>query len=147
MNPQMRMLILLAVFWAAGSLLLAAESPSTPKPAAAEKPAAEKPAAEKAGAAAKPAAEEKKAVADDSKTDTAQDKGSIAEQAEAALKAAAEADPGGAPSETPKTEAAEAKDDAQVAPTASAGRVSSPQRFVPSEQVRADFDVSFPIDI
>jgi hypothetical protein len=24
---------------------------------------------------------------------------------------------------------------------------SSPQRFVPSEQVRADFDVSFPIDI
>ena len=38
MNPQMRMLILLAVFWAAGSLLLAAESPSTPKPAAAEKP-------------------------------------------------------------------------------------------------------------
>ena len=49
MNPQMRMLILLAVFWAAGSLLLAAESPSTPKPAAAEKPAAEKPAAEKPG--------------------------------------------------------------------------------------------------
>ncbi len=24
---------------------------------------------------------------------------------------------------------------------------SSPQRFVPSEQVRADFDVSFPVDI
>jgi hypothetical protein len=24
---------------------------------------------------------------------------------------------------------------------------SSPQRFIPSEQVRADFDVSFPIDI
>ena len=33
MNPPMRMLILLAVFWAAGSLLLAAESPQTPKPA------------------------------------------------------------------------------------------------------------------
>ena len=142
MNPQMRMLILLAVFWVAGSLLLAAESPSTPKPAAAEKPAAEKP-----GAAAKPAAEEKKAAADDSKTDTAQDKGSIADQAEAALKAAAEADPGGTPSETPKTEAAEAKDDTQVPPTASAGRGPSPQRFVPTEQVRADFDVSFPIDI
>ena len=141
MNPQMRMLILLAVFWAAGSLLLAAESPSTPKPAAAEKPAAEKPAATE-----KPATEEKKSAAEEPKTDTAQDKGSIAEQAEAALKAAAEADPGGAPSETPKTEA-EAKDETQVPPTASAGRGPSPQRFVPTEQVRADFDVSFPIDI
>jgi hypothetical protein len=154
MNPQMRMLILLAVFWAAGSLLLAAESPSTPKPAAADKPAAvdkpavaEKPATDKAGAAEKPVAEEKKAAAEESKTDTAQGKGSIAEQAEAALKAAAEADPGGAPSETPKTEATEAKDDTQAAPTASAGKGRSPQRFVPTEQVRADFDVSFPIDI
>ena len=27
------------------------------------------------------------------------------------------------------------------------GKGSSPERFVPSEQVRADFDVSFPIDI
>jgi hypothetical protein len=30
---------------------------------------------------------------------------------------------------------------------ANADKGSSPQRFVPSEQVRADFDVSFPIDI
>ena len=148
MNPQMRMLILLAVFWAAGSLLLAAESPSTPKPVAAEKPATENSvAAEKPAAEEKPVAEEKKAAAEESKTDTAQDKGSIAEQAEAALKAAAEADPGGAPSEAPKTEAADAKDDTQAAPTASAGKGRSPQRFVPTEQVRADFDVSFPIDI
>lgn len=28
-----------------------------------------------------------------------------------------------------------------------AGKKASPQRFVPSEQVRADFDVSFPVDI
>lgn len=27
------------------------------------------------------------------------------------------------------------------------GKKGSPERFVPSEQVRADFDVSFPIDI
>ncbi|WP_129776332.1 hypothetical protein [Peristeroidobacter soli] len=27
------------------------------------------------------------------------------------------------------------------------GKGGSPERFVPSEQVRADFDVSFPIDI
>jgi hypothetical protein len=148
MNPQMRMLILLAVFWAAGSLLLAAESPSTPKPAAAEKPAAEKAgAAEKPVAGEQPAAEEKKAAAEESKTDAAPDKGSIADQAEAALKAAAEADPGGAPSEPPKTEAADAQDDTQAAPTASASKGRSPQRFVPTEQVRADFDVSFPIDI
>ncbi len=146
MNPQMRMLILLAVFWAAGSLLLAAESPSTPKPAAAEKPVAEKP-----GAADKPAADEKKAAAEESNTDTTQDKGSIADQAEAALKAAAEADPGSAPAEPPKSDAENAnppaQDDTQRPPPSSAGRGASPQRFVPSEQVRADFDVSFPIDI
>ena len=29
----------------------------------------------------------------------------------------------------------------------SAARAASPQRFVPSEEVRPDFDVSFPIDI
>lgn len=146
MNPPMRMLILLAVFGTAGSLLLAAESPSTPKPAAAAKPAAEK-----AGAAPKPAAEEKKAAAEESKTETAQGKGSIAEQAEAALKAAAEADPGSAPTEPPKSDDEDAdpqaKNDTQRPPTGSAGRGSSPQRFVPTEQVRADFDVSFPIDI
>jgi hypothetical protein len=27
------------------------------------------------------------------------------------------------------------------------GSKASPQRFIPSEQVRADFDVSFPVDI
>ena len=32
-------------------------------------------------------------------------------------------------------------------PAPTAADKSSPQRFVPSEQVRADFDVSFPIDI
>ncbi len=140
MNPQMRMLILLAVLWGAGSLLLAAESPSTPKPAAAEKPAAEKPAAEK------PATDERKAAAEESGSDPGQGKGSIAEQAEAALKAAAEADPAGASSEPPKDDDAESNEEAQAPPAAAAAK-ASPQRFVPSEQVRADFDVSFPIDI
>lgn len=32
-------------------------------------------------------------------------------------------------------------------PGKSAADKSTPQRFVPSEQVRADFDVSFPIDM
>jgi hypothetical protein len=40
------------------------------------------------------------------------------------------------------TTAADAKD-AKPSPEQKA----SPQRFIPSEQVRADFDVSFPIDI
>ena len=35
----------------------------------------------------------------------------------------------------------------KAAATAADKKGSSPQRFVPSEQVRADFDVSFPIDI
>jgi hypothetical protein len=137
MNP-MRMLILLAVFWAAGSLLLAAESPSTSAP--------------------KPAATQKKAEGDtksttqtdtkdgDKESGSGSDKPSIAEQAEAALKAASEADPGSAP-KAPKGDEEEAKDDTQTPPTGSVARGPSPQRFVPSEQVRADFDVSFPIDI
>jgi hypothetical protein len=138
MKP-MRMLVLLAVFWAAGSLLLAAESPTTPAP----KPAAE---------VRQPEAAAPKKTEDESKTDSKADtkegpKGSIAEQAEAALKAAAEAD-GSAASEPPESEAeTAAKDDTQAPPASSAGKGPSPQRFVPSEQVRADFDVSFPIDI
>jgi hypothetical protein len=43
-----------------------------------------------------------------------------------------------------KTLAAEA---AKAAEKAEAAAKGSPQRFIPSEQVRADFDVSFPIDI
>jgi len=39
-------------------------------------------------------------------------------------------------------EAATAKPKASTA-----DKAASPQRFVPTEQVRADFDVSFPIDI
>lgn len=161
-NPPMRMLILLAVFWAAGSLLLAAESPSTPKPAAtanktqsgaktdAAKTDAAKTDAVKGGATKTDAkADTKGASATDGK-DSGQGaaKQSIAEQAEAALKAAAEADPKSASKAPANSDAADAeqhaKDDTQTPP---AGKGPSPQRFVPTEQVRADFDVSFPIDI
>lgn len=42
----------------------------------------------------------------------------------------------------------DADEEAAAAKSPSAAdKKSSPQRFVPSEQVRADFDVSFPIDI
>jgi hypothetical protein len=55
--------------------------------------------------------------------------------------------------EDPKANEAGEGEEKQAAgkskPTAAdkAGDKASPQRFVPSEQVRADFDVSFPIDI
>ena len=141
MKP-MRMLVLLAVFWAAGSLLLAAESPSTPKPAAtAKKTEGEPQPSDKSAADKKPEGDKTDAKADTKEAG----KGSIADQAEAALKAAAEADPGAASKEPPKIDEQGAKDDTQLPPSASKG--PSPQRFTPTEQVRADFDVSFPIDI
>jgi soluble lytic murein transglycosylase len=165
-NPQMRMLILLAVFWVAGSLLLAAESPSTPQPAAtakttqsgaktdatktdATKTDAAKPGAAKTDAAKTDAAKTAAAKTDakdaskDGDKDSTTGKPSIAEQAEAALKAAYEADPKVPAKGDPDAEQ-HAKDDTQAPPT---GKGPSPQRFVPTEQVRADFDVSFPIDI
>jgi hypothetical protein len=47
-----------------------------------------------------------------------------------------------------KTEEGEGAAEQKVAAKPkSSGKGSSPERFVPSEQVRADFDVSFPIDI
>jgi hypothetical protein len=164
-NPPMRMLILLTVFSVAGSWLLAAESPSTPKPTApattsqsdtqadAAKTAAPKTDAAKTDSAKTDAAKTDAAKAGTAKTDAAKtdakadpkdaskdgDKKSIAEQAQAALKAAYEADP-----KVPAKGDPDTKDDTQAPPTA---KGPSPQRFTPTEQVRADFDVSFPIDI
>jgi hypothetical protein len=54
--------------------------------------------------------------------------------------------PPASPSAAAKTDAAEDEEKLPPAPS-SADKKASPQRFVPSEQVRADFDVSFPIDI
>jgi hypothetical protein len=143
----MRMLILLAVFWAAGTLLLAAESPSTSstKPAAtAEKAPGAKPDVAKTDATQ---TDTKEASKDgDKQSGSAAAKPSIAEQAEAALKAAYEADSKVPAKNDPDAEQ-QAKDDTQTPPNGSAPKGPSPQRFVPSEQVRADFDVSFPIDI
>ena len=47
-------------------------------------------------------------------------------------------------------ETAPSKDDEKPSPkpvASTADKAGTPQRFTPSEQVRADFDVSFPIDI
>jgi hypothetical protein len=79
--------------------------------------------------------------------------------APAATPAPAPATPAAAESATPKSDEdsnakeADEGEEKQAAgkPKATAadkaGDKASPQRFVPSEQVRADFDVSFPIDI
>jgi hypothetical protein len=150
------MLILLAVFWVAGSLLLAAESPQTPKPAqpAATQTTDQGTTTAKSGDAKAPDTKAGDARTSDTKATDAKggtqdqaakdpkEQRSIAEQAEAALKAAAEADGSAA---KPKAEDKSAVDESQPPP--GAGKGPSPQRFVPSEQVRADFDVSFPIDI
>ena len=82
-----------------------------------------------------------------------------AEPAPAKPAAPAEAKPAGesaAPKDDEQTQVQqgtkteEDEDAEQKAPppkAKSSGKGSSPERFVPSEQVRADFDVSFPIDI
>jgi hypothetical protein len=138
MNPQMRMVIMLGVTWAAGSWLLAAESPSTRAPASAN----QKPPATQAPATTTPAT-------------PAADAGKTAEEPkpDAEAKPAPETVPSELPPppiEQSKPPSGEIVDDAEKLPPPppnSGARGASPQRFVPSEQVRADFDVSFPIDI
>jgi hypothetical protein len=50
--------------------------------------------------------------------------------------------------ETPAAaKAADATDTTPSTTGDTAKKAASPQRFIPSEQVRADFDVSFPVDI
>jgi hypothetical protein len=58
--------------------------------------------------------------------------------------------PSTAQPQAPAKPPAESKKEEQAAKESAEGdpdKGPSPQRFVPSEQVRADFDVSFPIDI
>lgn len=136
MKP-MRMWVLLAVFWAAGSLLLAAES-RAPAPRAAASEGDSKPADE--SAPAQTASSESEGAPTSDRADS--------QPAQAGAKPGAQA-------ESPTAEQADGADTDATAPKAAstgpgataADRGPSPQRFVPSEQVRADFDVSFPIDI
>jgi hypothetical protein len=137
MNPQMRMVVMLGVTWAAGSWLLAAESPSTRAPASAnQKPPVTQAPATQAPTTPAPAAGK---TVEETKPD--------AEAKPAAETASPETPP--PPIEQSKPPSDEIADDAEKLPPPpnSGARGASPQRFVPSEQVRADFDVSFPIDI
>lgn len=137
-SPQ---LVMLAVAGVTGSVLFAAEANrQAQQRAVAMAPAAEvdkdkklpnatDPVTGKPAEAGAPSVEADEAAANssDSKADPAAD----AKQAGAAADKAA--DKGAA------TTAKSSKSDAD--------RVATPQRFVPSEEVRADFDVSFPVDI
>ncbi len=128
LNP-MRSLILLAVTWVAGSLLFAAEQTQKSSPATQTVAATN---------AAPPAAEAQPApVTEDAADGDA--KGPAADQdSEEDETAPAQENADTAASPSQKSESSQ---------NASAADKGSPRRFVPSEQVRADFDVSFPIDI
>ncbi|HEX7116503.1 MAG TPA: hypothetical protein VF193_15360 [Steroidobacter sp.] len=138
----MRMLILLAVTWAAGSVLLAAEwnAPS-------RRPASSGTAQERVTTAAlaqSAPSESRQAVQSESASQEPEGQNSGAAQKE---QKEAEAQTR-SPAPEPANPQAEADEEEQAPPPPKDGQQrASPQRFVPSEQVRADFDVSFPIDI
>ncbi len=116
----LRLLTLMAMCCVTGTITSVAWA-AEPAPAKATTPAPAKPATQAAGESAAPKADEQSSGAQPSTTD----KGTQGKES------AAEA-------EQPPVAAAKPK---------ASGKGGSPERFVPSEQVRADFDVSFPIDI
>ncbi|MFO7303989.1 MAG: hypothetical protein C0P74_000605 [Gammaproteobacteria bacterium] len=130
-NP-LRLLVMLAVLWATGTLLFAAESPAPAREAAqqAQRQAQSAPRSEGVTTAAADSATPAQPATGDSQ----QPRGSEA------------------PS-TPRSDGSSAAPSGRAAESGSTAKgetgaaVGTPQRFVPSEQVRADFDVSFPIDI
>lgn len=137
-------LIMLAVVGVGGSVLFAAESnrqaqqqvlamaPKAEVDPDKKLPSATDEATGKPGDAAKSDASKTDAAKADAKADAVK---SDAAKAEAAKNSAtAQAD-----------KAAEKPAAEKGAATAKSG--ATPQRFVPSEEVRADFDVSFPVDI
>src|SRR5690606_9016155 len=134
-NP-MRLLIMLAIMWAAGSLLFAAEklAPARTTP---------------------PAQVQTALQAQDALPTAAQPAGQTEpEESQAAPEAAPETSQD-APQARARTDRTEDEENTTERETTRSGKPetaadaggTSPRRFVPSEQVRADFDVSFPIDI
>jgi hypothetical protein len=116
----LRLLTLMAMCCAMGTMTGVAGAAESP-PAKAATPAPAKPATQPAGESAAPKADEQSSGTQPATTaQGTQGKESAAEAEERPVAAA-----------KPK----------------GSGKSGSPERFVPSEQVRADFDVSFPIDI
>jgi hypothetical protein len=103
-------------------------------PVLAAEPTAQPATAKPAEAAPKPAQPAAKPEAAAKQPETSAQSSAQTGESQSEAKSAEGADPDQDPA--PKKGAASAAD-----------KSGSPQRFVPSEQVRADFDVSFPIDI
>lgn len=118
----MRLLIFLAVLWATGTLLFAAET--TPAPVEAKQPVA---------------------TAETTSNEAA--KGGDTEPAKDPAKTTASAEGTAAADKDDETAIKKDEEEAASKRANAADKKSSPQIFVPSEKVRADFDVSFPIDI
>jgi hypothetical protein len=146
LNP-MRSMILLAVTWVAGTLLFAAERSPEPSPTT-RTAALTQAAAEPVEGGASPTAPEPPPRA-----------GGEADPSEASAEANEGVDE---PATNVASEPTDPDEDAKASPDEGSKTSDStqraraadtqdtkgtPQRFVPSEQVRADFDVSFPIDI
>jgi hypothetical protein len=155
-KPPIRIMIYLAVLGVTGSILFAAESndakKATPASAATQsandsKAAAKPGDAAKAGDATPTDAKPADAKASDAKAEADAKTVGETKDASAEGKPASTVTPATATTATPPLKG----DDEEKLPPLATGSTDtkgpSPQRFVPSEQVRADFDVSFPIDI
>lgn len=136
-NP-MRLLIMLAVLWAAGSWLFAAENTS---PVRAEPAAQAAAPAESAPTPAEEPAEESDEPGEESGSNDGSSKAAPEQEADNQNEVA------DAEKESDDKEDSESRKADSTQSERAAGTGASPRRFVPSEQVRADFDVSFPIDI
>jgi hypothetical protein len=138
-NP-MRLLIMLAVLWGAGSLLFAADGPFgvRMKPVT-QSVATEVKSVEVSRLAAEGGDATLAAAAPAPSTDAAQQETGPKGEATAASQAES------LPADDKEEVASEPPASAEA--KSAADTSASPRRFVPSEQVRADFDVSFPIDI
>lgn len=142
-NP-MRLLIMLAIMWAAGSLLFAAEKlapghtsePTQVRAAALQADGAPAAAAKAAGQAASEEPQAASETAPETTPETAPETSQDAPEAQARKDRAND-----------EEEDTERETTRSTKPESAADAGASPRRFVPSEQVRADFDVSFPIDI
>jgi len=126
---KLLLIAMLTVLGISGSMLFAAEPAPKPMPSQAAT-AAQDP--KSVPAASQPAKTES------AKTEAGKTQASKTEPAKTDAKG-----------DTPTAAKADAPADAdqKAPPPSAADKGPSPQRFTPSEQVRADFDVSFPVDI
>lgn len=140
-------LIMLAVVGVGGSVLFAAESNRQAQQQAAAQAVAMAPKAEVDPDKKLPSATDQATgkPGDASQSDASKTDAGKTDAAKADAKA--DAEKGDAVKAEAAKNSATAPDKVGEKPAATAKSGATPQRFVPSEEVRADFDVSFPVDI